>query len=146
MARYFTLQQAQDLLAEVRQLLKDAVEARSTLARVEAELQQATGRVQLMGGVRLDPARMAELAMARDRSARRIHECLESIHDHGVQVKDLDTGLIDFPTLYRGQEVLLCWKLGEPGIGHWHGLEEGFRGRKRIDRDFLDHHEGDEVH
>ena len=42
--------------------------------------------------------------------------------------------------------MLLCWKLGEAGIGHWHGLEEGFRGRKAIDRDFLDNHEGDEEH
>jgi hypothetical protein len=39
--------------------------------------------------------------------------------------------------------VSLCWKLGERGIGHWHSAEEGFRGRKPIDREFLDHHEGD---
>lgn len=146
MPRYFTLQRAQDLLAEVRRLMEDAVEARATLARTEAELQRAAGRVQMLGGVRLDPARMAGLAKERERSAKRIKECLESIHELGAQVKDLDTGLLDFPTLYRGREVLLCWKLGEPGISHWHGLEEGFRGRKPIDRDFLDNHEGDEEH
>jgi hypothetical protein len=61
----------------------------------------------------------------------------------GVLVKDLDTGLVDFPTLFRGVEVYLCWKLGENGIEFWHGVEEGFRGRKSIDQDFLDHHEGD---
>lgn len=146
MPRYFTLQRAQDLLAEVRRLMEDAVEARATLARAEAELQRAAGRVQMLGGVRLDPARMAGLAKERESSAKRIKECLEQIHELGAQVKDLDTGLLDFPTLYRGREVLLCWKLGEPGISHWHGLEEGFRGRKPIDRDFLDNHEGDEEH
>ena len=58
-------------------------------------------------------------------------------------VKDLDVGLIDFPTLYRGEEVYLCWKLGETGIQYWHGIDEGFRGRKKIDRDFLDNHKGE---
>jgi hypothetical protein len=55
-------------------------------------------------------------------------------------VKDLDIGLVDFPTVFRGVEVCLCWKLGEPRIGYWHGAEEGFRGRKPIDQDFLAHH------
>jgi hypothetical protein len=50
---------------------------------------------------------------------------------------------VDFPTLFRGVEVYLCWKLGESGIEFWHGVDEGFRGRKPIDQDFLDHHEGD---
>lgn len=146
MPRYFTLQRAQDLLAEVRQLMESAVEARAEVARAETELQRAAGRAQMMGGVRLDPVRLAGLARERERAAGRIEECLTAIHEHGAQVKDLDTGLLDFPTLYRGREVLLCWRLGEPGISHWHGLEEGFRGRKRIDRDFVDHHAGDEEH
>ena len=61
----------------------------------------------------------------------------------GCVVKDLDIGLIDFPTEFRGEEVYLCWKLGEPRIEFWHGVEEGFRGRKAIDQDFRDHHRGD---
>lgn len=146
MPRYFTLQRAQDLLVEVRALMKEAVEARASVGRTEAELQRAAHRVQMLGGVRLDPVRMATLAKERERAAKRIQECLTEIHELGAQVKDLDTGLLDFPTLYRGREVLLCWKLGEPGISHWHGLEEGFRGRKPIDRDFLDNHRGDEEH
>jgi len=50
---------------------------------------------------------------------------------------------VDFPTLLRGDEVYLCWRLGEPCIGFWHGVDEGFRGRKPVDRDFLDNHRGD---
>jgi hypothetical protein len=50
-----------------------------------------------------------------------------------VQVKDLDIGLLDFPCRVNGEIILLCWKLGEEGITHWHGVEEGFAGRKPID-------------
>jgi hypothetical protein len=58
-------------------------------------------------------------------------------------VKDLDIGLIDFRCYYHGEEVYLCWKLGEPGIAWWHGLEEGYRGRRPIDEEFLKHHRGE---
>ncbi len=56
-------------------------------------------------------------------------------------MKDLDIGLVDFPTLFQGEEVYLCWKLGEAGIRFWHGIDEGFRGRKPIDAEFLEHHQ-----
>ena len=68
---------------------------------------------------------------------------LPFIQENGVVVKDLDIGLIDFPTLFRGEEVYLCWKLGETGIRFWHGLDEGFRGRKPIDEEFLANHRGE---
>ena len=68
---------------------------------------------------------------------------MEKLQDLGCLVKDLDIGLVDFPTLFRGQEVYLCWKVGEPSIEFWHGMNEGFGGRKAIDRDFCDHLEGD---
>ena len=51
----------------------------------------------------------------------------------GTVVKDLETGLVDFPSLRGGEEVYLCWKLGEARIGYWHGIEEGFAGRKPLD-------------
>jgi hypothetical protein len=79
----------------------------------------------------------------REQSAAVLRNAIESVQQMGCLVKDLDTGLVDFPTLFRGVEVYLCWKLGESGIDYWHGVEEGFRGRKAIDQDFLDHHEGD---
>ena len=62
------------------------------------------------------------------------------ISSNDDDIKDLEIGLIDFPTLFRGQEVYLCWKLGEDKIRFWHGIHEGFRGRKAIDQDFLDNH------
>jgi hypothetical protein len=72
-----------------------------------------------------------------------LRRALEQAQETGGLVKDLDTGLVDFPTMYRGVEVCLCWKLGEGAIGYWHGVDEGFRGRKPIDQDFRDQHRGD---
>jgi hypothetical protein len=79
----------------------------------------------------------------RDAAGAMLKNSIEAVQETGCLVKDLDIGLVDFPTLFRGVEVYLCWKLGEPGIEFWHGIEEGFRGRKPIDREFLDNHRGD---
>lgn len=58
---------------------------------------------------------------------------VQSIHMKGAQLKDLDKGLVDFPSLRDGEEVLLCWRHGEESIVYWHGLGEGYVGRKRIE-------------
>ena len=146
MTRKFTLEQAQALLPEVERLMRSAVAARESYEAAEAEIQGVKRKAAVMGGVSMNPRRLRELNQSREAGAQTIRESIEGIHEMGVQVKDLNMGLADFPTLYRGAEVLLCWKLGETGISYWHGLEEGFGGRKRIDRDFLDHHEGGEEH
>ena len=97
-----------------------------------------------MGGMMVDREGVIDTRNRRDETrvetaVRRSSRCRKS----GCVVKDLDMGLIDFPTLFRGEEVYLCWKLGEDKIAFWHGVDEGFRGRKAIDQDFLDHHRGD---
>jgi hypothetical protein len=79
----------------------------------------------------------------RESSALRLKDVLEKIQEFGCLVKDLDIGLIDFPTLLNGEEVYLCWKLGESGIQFWHGVQEGFRGRKAIDHEFIAQHQGE---
>ena len=96
-----------------------------------------------MGGVQVQRDAVAALKTRREESLAALRAAITAITDLGVQVKDLDTGLVDFPTFYRGEEVLLCWRLGEAGIEYWHDLTSGFRGRQAIDRDFLDHHHGD---
>lgn len=146
MPRYFTLHHAQGLLPEVERLLRGAVRAKAALDESQSEIASLTGRVRMMGGMRIDPVRVAEAGQSRADAAGALKDSMEAIGELGVQVKDLDAGLADFPTLYRGAEVLLCWRLGESGISHWHGVEEGFQGRKKIDRDFLDHHAGDTEH
>ena len=96
-----------------------------------------------MGGVMVDRNRAIDARKRRDTSAAKLRSAIEQVQAVGCVLKDLNIGLIDFPTLFRGEEVCLCWKLGEPQIEFWHGVEEGFRGRKAIDQDFRDHHSGD---
>ena len=142
MPRYFTLDEASRLLPTIEVALRRAVHLHGESEIVAAEIRQIAQRVALMGGVLLDQNKLLGLRSRGDALTRRLKETLDEIHGLGCQVKDLDVGLLDFPTLYRGQEVLLCWKLGEPEIAWWHGLEEGFRGRKPIDEEFRGNHRG----
>jgi hypothetical protein len=146
MQRYFTYDQASRLLPEIERLLRMLLEARQAYAEAEGKLSSLRAQLNQAGGMSLEPARVRRMAEEREESAALANYSLESIGELGVQVKDLDLGLVDFPTLYRGEEVLLCWRLGEHGITHWHGLEEGFRGRRPVDGDFLDNHAGSGLH
>ena len=143
MERYFTLQQAQRLLPEVESAIRSAISLKAEHLEAEAEQRLAVQRVSMLGGVDIDRDAFAELRSRRDTSLIRLKETIERIQETGCLVKDLDIGLIDFPTLFRGREVYLCWKLGEDGISFWHGVDEGFRGRKAIDQEFLDNHQGE---
>jgi len=143
MPRFFTLQQAEKLLPEVESALREAIALKSEYAEAEKEQQNFSTRITLLGGVSVDRAQLLDRRHRRESSAQRLKETIEKIQEFGCLVKDLDTGLIDFPTLLNGVEVYLCWKLGESGIHFWHGVEEGFRGRKSIDRDFLRDYQGE---
>jgi hypothetical protein len=142
--RYFTLPQAQTVLGEVKAWLHQAVELRSSLNSAEGELRAEAERIRITGGALVRREGLVDAIRRRETAARQLRQVIESIQRSGCLVKDLDAGLLDFPTLLRGQEVYLCWKLGEPEIAFWHGIEEGYRGRKPIDQDFLDHHGGED--
>jgi hypothetical protein len=143
MAKRFTLAEAQRLIPEVDRLLREALAAKSEYQESEQAIRAFSERVMMMGGIVVDRERALESRARRDETASRLRDCIEAVLETGCLVKDLDIGLVDFPTLFRGVEVYLCWKLGESGIEFWHGVDEGFRGRKPIDQDFLDHHEGE---
>jgi hypothetical protein len=144
MSRRFTLAEAQSLIPRVDRLLRQAIEMKGAYDEAEKQIQAFQERVMMMGGVSVDRERAVEARTRRDGAAAQLRSSIEQVQEVGCLIKDLDIGLIDFPTLYRGNEVYLCWKLGEGGIEYWHGVEEGFRGRKKIDRDFLEHHQGSE--
>jgi hypothetical protein len=142
--RFFSLPQAEELLPEVERLVRSLVQAKQEYDSGEAELDAVKQRITLLGGVALSREQVLGSRTRKDSAARTLKSVVEKITEMGVQIKDADTGLIDFPTLYRDREVYLCWRLGETGIGFWHHVEDGFRGRQAIDREFLDNHRGDD--
>jgi hypothetical protein len=132
--RTFSLHEAQAMLPILESLLRASMDAKQKIEQVEAELQAQQERVFLNGGTMLDVKHWAQRRAERDKALQKAKDALAEINAIGVQVKDLDQGLLDFPCkVESGEIVLLCWKLGEPSITHWHGLEEGYAGRKPID-------------
>jgi hypothetical protein len=133
----FTIEEAQTLLPVLRSLLQRSMEGKKLIEQTEKEFQDLNHRILLSGGLSVDVASVARRRAERDKAVQATKDALAEIEAIGVQVKDLDTGLLDFPCLVADQIVLLCWKLGEEKIEYWHGLEEGFRGRKPIDERIL---------
>ena len=146
MARRFTLAEAQGLIPRVDALLREAVSLKSDYQEAEQAVQAFSHKVALMGGMMVNREHVIDAKNRRDAAAAKLRTAIEGVQEFGCVGKDLDMGLIDFPTLLRGVEVYLCYKLGESKIEFWHGVDEGFRGRKAIDQDFLDHHRGDLAH
>jgi hypothetical protein len=106
MVHFFTPEEANKVLPEVRKLLTRAVEIKSSLDR-----SRGRERMKLLDEFSLITGKLEHL---------------------GVELKDLDTGLIDFPAMKFSEPVYLCWKLGEEEVLYWHGTSEGFRGRKLL--------------
>ncbi len=131
--RTFTLQEAQSLLPVLESLLRTAIDGKKLIEKVDSELQELAHRVFLRGGVLVNIVQMARRKAEREKAIQRVKDAIAEIDSIGVQVKDLDIGLLDFPCEVEGRTVLLCWKLGEKGITHWHSVSEGFAGRKPID-------------
>ena len=131
--RTFTLDEAQSLLPVLESLLRNAINAKKLLEEVDGEMQALSQRIFLNGGTHVDVIAAARRKAQRVKAEQRAKDALSEIDSIGVQVKDLDIGLLDFPCEVDGRTVLLCWKMGEPSITHWHGTEEGFAGRKLID-------------
>jgi hypothetical protein len=130
----FTLEEAQSLLPVLESLLRTAIAGKKVMEEVEAEQQALSRRIFLNGGMFLDVLPIARRKAERIKAEQRAKDALAEMDSIGVQVKDIDIGLLDFPCKVEGQIILLCWKLGEKSITHWHGTQEGFGGRKPIDK------------
>src|SRR5262245_29560278 len=107
---------------------RNAMDIGQDLARMEEQLRSEDGRT-------VDPAEYMNKRTEMEFLVRIINEGLESIEDLGGQPKDLDLGLVDFPAMINGEEVLLCWKYGEKSISYYHDHEEGFSGRKPLSKE-----------
>lgn len=133
MSRIFTLSEAQTLLPVVEALLRKAQGAGKSAAELDQEMQELSQQIFLQGGMQVNIVAAARRRAERDKAAQELQDTLAEIDAIGVQVKDLDQGLLDFPSVLDGRSILLCWKLGEKEIGYWHSPEDGFAGRKPLD-------------
>jgi hypothetical protein len=86
--------------------------------------------------MRVNTADVAKQRAAMEDHLKLARESIAEIDAIGVQVKDLDSGLLDFPCRVDDQVVLLCWRMGESSIEHWHTIESGFQGRQPVDERF----------
>jgi len=130
--RVFTPAEANSALSEVRPVAERLVAVRARMRELESTQSSLVLAIGGNGGgyaasdlnaAQSELTGLAEAAVA----------CVERLDDLGVQVKDLDLGLLDFPSSREGDDVLLCWHVGEEQVSYWHGLDEGYAGRKPID-------------
>jgi hypothetical protein len=131
--RLFTLTEAERTRREVEPVLIEAIDLRHKLAPLDEDLTAVATRIQWSGGLAVDYEKTARVRFQRERLADLLKEALEKIQSTGCVVKDLDTGLLDFPAILNNEEVYLCWRLGEERIRFWHRQDEGFAGRKPLD-------------
>jgi hypothetical protein len=120
----------------VESLLKRVTESKQAAEEIDNELSGLARRIHVAGGMTVDVVKVAGQRAALEQHVQHAREILKEIDDIGVQVKDLDSGLLDFPCRVDDEVVLLCWKFGETAIEHWHTIDSGFKGRKPIDDRF----------
>jgi hypothetical protein len=129
--RHFTPEEANAALEHVRPLVEQLVAARAEHVAALERQEELERKIRGNGGG-IPPAQLADATAEVDALARRLAKLVDEIAGHGAEVKDLDTGLIDFPALRQGKTVLLCWQLGEDEIGFWHRADDGYAGRRPL--------------
>lgn len=132
----FSLDEAQTLIPVLESLMKSALESKSAAEQIAEDLQALNQRIFLNGGTLVRIGETAKKRATHDKAVQQVKDTLAEIDAIGVQVKDLDTGLLDFPCMLGDDVVLLCWKRGESEIGHWHAMDAGFAGRQPLDERF----------
>ena len=131
--RLFTLKEAERTRAEVEPILVEAIETRRKQMRAAERLGEVAQRISVSGGMTIRYDEAAELRLEHDNLLQTVKSALERIESTGCVVKDLDVGLLDFPSVVNNEEVYLCWRLGEDRIRFYHRQDEGFAGRKPLD-------------
>ena len=132
----FTLDEAQSLLPVLESLLKRALESKQAAEQVEAGLSALSQRIYVSGGMYVNVGAVAKQRAEVEDHTQRMRESIAEIDAIGVQVKDIDGGLLDFPCRLDDEIVLLCWRMGETTINHWHTMDSGFQGRQPVDERF----------
>jgi hypothetical protein len=132
--KFFTVKEAEQLIPKLEQILEGLMENKRSAMEIGQELARMEEQLRSSEGHSVEPSEYVNKRTEMEFLVRIINEGLEAIEDMGAHPKDLDLGLVDFPAVLDGNSVLLCWKYGEKTIGYYHGYEEGFAGRKPIEK------------
>jgi hypothetical protein len=123
---YYDIDAANARLSELRPLLSALRDARDEVAAGQLRL------AELASAEDADPALIAREQEGMTITVKRMEQAVRQIDAWGVTLRDIGTGLVDFPALANGRPIWLCWKLGEDEIAHWHELDAGIAGRKTL--------------
>jgi hypothetical protein len=132
-SKLFSLTEAERLRLQIEPVLIEAMELRRKLGELDEQLGSLAERIQRSGGLLVPYEKTARLRLERNRQEESLRSAIERIHSTGCIVKDLEIGLLDFPSRLNNEDVYLCWRLGEDRIRFYHRQDEGFAGRKPID-------------
>ena len=130
--RYFSVSDVEALIPELTRIMKQVMSANVEASEARERLQAEQRRIDLSGGGVLDRRAWRADKERIERLTAELQRGLGAIAELGGAPKDLSLGLVDFLHLRNGREVNLCWKYGEREIRHWHGLDEGYAGRKPL--------------
>jgi hypothetical protein len=134
MARHFTVAEANAMIPELTHLLEEMRLHGQQLAAVQQRSAQVSRK--LRGNGHHNPSEDAMVAQITESLREDLQEGITRLTDWGIELKDLDDGLVDFPAMREGRTVFLCWKLGEPEVAYWHEITSGFAGREPLDDQF----------
>jgi hypothetical protein len=130
-SRVFTPEEANAALAELRPLVEAMVDAKRRLDEAQERRDEVAQQIAGNGGG-IPPAELATLEHEVNEAATAVAGAMGEVQAMGVLIKDLDSGLVDFPAKRDGEDILLCWQLGEDEVAFWHGLEDGYAGRRPL--------------
>lgn len=124
MERFFSVDEANATLEMIRPLVAEMLELRQSLLARQAQAVPGMRQAKGNGGNQVASQLVEDFA--------RLESLIQRIQETGAQVKDVNTGLLDFPTLRDGRQVYLCWRYNEPSVQFWHDIDAGFAGRQAL--------------
>ncbi|HYM83858.1 MAG TPA: DUF2203 domain-containing protein [Candidatus Dormibacteraeota bacterium] len=142
MTRFYSIDDVDERLPEVRDVLTRLREQRDHLVELRDQAVERLAAVGAGGGA-MPEGELDEALASGDPELRRLRLRMQGVIDQmqaavgqldgwDIVLRDIQTGLVDFPALVNGRQVWLCWRLGEPSLGWWHELEAGVAGRKPL--------------
>lgn len=124
--KFFTLEEARELMNEVKERMEMAKKLNNSLTLLKS--------IQIEQDGATDTANLAilEYSMKQYKLLHMVFKELFELAKKGAIVKDLEEGLVDFYSRFEGREIFLCWKYGEKTIEYWHDIDDGYQGRKHV--------------